>query len=1148
MSFVRDSSPVRILLVLGIAFLAAGWVLRALAVNFLPGIDVDSFGVGAAAIGLAAGGVAFALGRLWRPKALERARQIHRGVLAHAFHSVISTDLHGRIETFSGGAERLLGHRADDVVGHLNLAIFHDPEQLKSRAQELATALKRPVVAGFETLIASVQAGATTEERDWSYLRLDGTRVPVRVSITAMRSRSGRITGYLAIANDLSEQRSAEERRREFDTRLSKIATQIPGMVFQFKREADGRQCFPFASEGIRDIYRVAPEEVRHDSAVLWDLIHPEDVDRVKESIDQSAARLQRWDCEYRTRFPDGSIHWLHGNALPERQPDGAILWHGFITDVTERKRAEQAHEESRALLQSVFSSVDLGVFVVDVTTGGDFRFVEVNPAYERLTGIKAEEIRGRGPRELVPLISAEMAECLRASFRRGTEADGPIEYEEPFFVRGRLLWWLTRLAPLRDSVGNVVRLVGRSLDITERKTIELRFRSLTERLQLATEAAQVGIWDHDLLEKRIVWDNRMHALYGMQPNEFEGTYRAWRALVHPEDIARIEQESRAAQEGRRPFNTSYRIIRPDGDVREVRVCAHVQRNPAGRAIRMVGVNWDVTAERQAQAEIVRARDEAEHLNRQLEEALARANQLAQEAGAATVAKSEFLANMSHEIRTPLNAVLGMSGLLLSTNLSQEQRELAETIRSSGDGLLGLLNDILDYSKIESGRLDLEQRPFDLRDCVESALDVLGGRAAEKGIDLLCSLEPDVPETIAGDDTRLRQVLVNLLSNAVKFTSKGEVVLSVAVASRAEGSLRLRFAVRDSGIGIPAERMDRLFKTFSQVDASTTRQYGGTGLGLAICKRLVDLMGGRIWVESVVGQGSVFIFEIVVESSPASDKPFIAPAAAFPRRRVLIVDDNQTSGRVLAQLCTRWGLTPQAVTSAAEALRLLREEGPYDLALIDAEMPETSGTELVETIRKDRALGALPIAMLTRPGSERVSGQLAVAGFLTKPVKAGALFEVLGDLLQGRPVPQPVQSVGDTAGTQENVLRILLAEDNPVNQRVAILMLQRLGYRADLAANGREALDAVIRQSYDLVLMDVQMPEMDGLQATREITARFPAGTRPRIVAMTANASTSDREQCFAAGMDDFLTKPVRMADLQRALQAAAVRGAITSG
>jgi PAS domain S-box-containing protein len=779
-------------------------------------------------------------------------------------------------------------------------------------------------------------------------------------------------------------------------------------------------------------------------------------------------------------------------------------------------------------------------VFVVDVTNGGDFRFVEINPAYERLIGIAAAEVRGRSPRDLVPLVPAEMAECLRASFRRGIESPGPIEYEEPFVVHGRQLWWLTQLTPLRDSVGNVVRLVGRSLDITERKTIELRFQSLTERLQLATEAAQVGIWDHDLVQNRIFWDNRMHALYGIEPAAFDGSFEGWRSRIHADDVSRLGIEGAEAREGKKPLNTSYRIIRPDGEEREIRACAHVQRDANGCAIRMVGVNWDVTAERRAQSEIVRARDQAERLNHQLEEALARANRFAQEAGAATVAKSEFLANMSHEIRTPLNAVIGMSGLLLGSDLSKEQREFAETIRSSGDGLLGLLNDILDYSKIESGRLDLEERPFDLRECIESALDVLSGRAAEKGIDLLSAIGPGVPESIAGDETRLRQVLVNLLSNAVKFTSEGEVCLSISLVEQSGKDVRLRFTVRDSGIGIPADRMDRLFKSFSQVDASTTRQYGGSGLGLAICKRIVELMNGRIWVESTGPAGSVFCVEMSAPAATAKTSRAVSPSV-LAGRRILIVDDSEASGRILGQQAAGWGMMPRIVSSGREALALLAQRQVFDLALIDLEMPDMNGAELVAAIRPTLSAFKLPIAMLTRRGRPRLAEELGIAACVSKPVRAAALFDVFVQIVHGSPSRPVVAPEGAALGV-DHPLTILLAEDNPVNQRVAILMLQRLGYRADLAANGREALEAVQRQRYDLVFMDVQMPDMDGLQAAREIRSSVDEGRRPRIVAMTANASTNDRDNCFAAGMDDFLTKPVRSEDLRTAILATPVR------
>jgi PAS domain S-box-containing protein len=1142
MSPQRDLRSIGLLVAIGAGLAGLIWAAPAAVAKFLPGVDVASYGLGSAVAASLAVAVACVLGCRFRRTGADRDHQLNLSILTNSGHSVISTDVLGMVEAFSRGAERLLGYRATDVVGKLGYEAFHLPDELTARATELAAELGRSVPAGFRALVARAESGAEAEERDWTYVRRDGKRVPVRVSVAAMRDRRGRIIGYLAIASDVSEQRLAEERRRELDTRLSNIASQVPGMVFQFKRSPDGRYSFPFASEGIRQIYRMEPSQVAEDSSVIWELIHPEDVERVAESIRQSALTLARWECEYRTRFADGTVRWVSGAAQPERAGDGTVLWQGFITDVTERKRADQAHEESRVLLQSVFSSVDLGVFVIDVTNAGDFRFVEINPAYERLTGISSAEIRGKTPRDLVPAIPAEMAESLCSSFRRGTESAGPIEYEEPFFVHGRLVWWLTRLTPLRDSVGNVVRLVGRSLDITERKTIELRFQSLTERLQLATEAAQVGIWDFDILQRRTVWDNRMHELHGLAPNEFDGTHEAWRARLHPDDVARVEGEWQEASEGGRPLNTSFRIIRPDGEERIIRSCAHVQRNPSGRAIRMVGVNWDVTAERRAQQEIMHARDEAERLNGQLENALGRANQLAQEAAAATVAKSEFLANMSHEIRTPLNAVIGMSGLLLGTDLSKEQREYAETIRSSGDGLLGLLNDILDYSKIESGRLDLERRPFDLRECVESALDVMAGRAAEKGIDLLSAMDSGVPETIESDDTRLRQILVNLLSNAVKFTSRGEVFLSVSFAGRTEGQVRLRFSVHDSGIGIPAERMDRLFKTFSQVDASTTRQFGGTGLGLAICKRIVELMGGRIWVESKQGKGSTFAFEIPVLPVAGAKSFAVARSPVLSGRRVLIVDDNAISCRILSQQLITWGMVPRSAASGPEALALLAQEKMFDLVLVDVEMPETSGTEVVTAIRRERAADQLPIALLTRWGRQNLPETLCIAGVVSKPVKVSALFELCVEVLHGRHSNRPAAAADVAPVAEGHPLAILVAEDNPVNQRVALLMLQRLGYRADVAANGREALEALARQRYDLVLMDVQMPEMDGLQAAREIRANTVGSFRPRIVAMTANASTSDRDECFAAGMDDFLTKPVRNDDLRKAIQATPAR------
>ncbi len=916
-----------------------------------------------------------------------------------------------------------------------------------------------------------------------------------------------------------------------------RMAAQVPGLLFQCRQQPSGEIAVTFANGRIESLFRMAPPALLRDPLRVWDMVHPDDLPQVTGGLAGSAASGRRWEGEYRVRYADGEVRWQWASVLPEMQPDGSHLWSGFVKDITERKQAAQLHEEERALLETVFSSVDLGVFVVDVTAAGEFRFRDVNAAYERLIGLPAVEIRGRTPRQLVPRIPVELAECLRASLRRGAETHTPIEFEEAVRVQGRLLWLSTRLSPLRDGSGNVERIVGRSIDITDRKMIELRFQSLSERLQLATHAAQLGIWDYDLGQRRIAWDRWMHTLYGLDGEPFAGTWSAWRERIHPEDAERFEAELGLAEQGRSALDTSFRIRRADGEVRDIRVSAHLQVDAGGNPVRLVGVNWDVTAERRAQAEIERARDEAQRLNAQLQEALGRANQLARDAAAATVAKTEFLANMSHEIRTPMNAVIGMAGLLLATPLNPEQREFAETIRGSGDSLLALLNDLLDYTKIEAGRLELEQRPFRLRDCMESSLDVLSARAAEKKLELVCSVEKGVPETVTGDEMRLRQVVLNLLSNAVKFTTHGEVFLSLSLVGATPETARVRCAVHDSGIGIPPERMDRLFRSFSQVDASTTRQYGGTGLGLAISKRLIELMGGRIWVESTPGQGSIFYFELELKAaSPAGNEP--PPPAVLATRKVLVVHDNATSARVLCQQAVAWGMMPRAVPSVGEAIAALKRGEHFDLALLDADLVGGNEVETRE-LRQLRPPGQLAIVLLAWPGQARGAEALQVAGAVTKPVKSRVLSELLRDVMQGQPAPAPKPATpgGDAPLAAEHPLAILLAEDNPVNQRVATLILQRLGYRVDVAANGREAVDAVAAKPYDLVLMDLQMPEMDGLEATRRILSRTD-GPIPRIVAMTANASSGDREQCLGVGMADFLAKPVRPADLRKVIQA----------
>ena len=589
--------------------------------------------------------------------------------------------------------------------------------------------------------------------------------------------------------------------------------------------------------------------------------------------------------------------------------------------------------------------------------------------------------------------------------------------------------------------------------------------------------------------------------------------------LVHPDDqasaaqlfSAQVDEVNRIAELRLRHADLGWRIC-------EVSV-TNLRRK---RGDEKVIVAHDVTERAEAQEAVARARDAAVEASR---------------------VKSMFLATMSHEIRTPMNGVIGMASLLADTDLDAEQREYTQVIRSSGESLLAIINDILDFSKIEVGQLELEKHPFVLGACVEEALDVVALLAAAKGLELLHEGQDGCPTAVLGDVTRLRQVLVNLLSNAVKFTAAGEIVVRMSCQQTTANTITAHFSVADQGIGISEEQMGRLFEPFAQGDVSTTRTHGGTGLGLAISRRLATAMGGELWAESEPGRGSVFhltaSFE-VTEPPPTFSEPTVS--LDLRGRHALVVDDSDHNRLILRRRLTSWGITSRDSGDPSAALRWVGAGELFDIAILDMHMPGTNGVALATQLRATAAGSNLPLILLSSLG-DRPSAADAVhfAAILSKPIKPSALYDTVANALANQDFPvssdqhlSPIHP--DGAEPVHQRLNVLLAEDNVVNQKVALGTLNRLGYRADIAANGLEVLQALQRRHYDIVLMDVHMPELDGLDATRQIRKEFPVDRQPRIIAMTANAFAEDRDRCIEAGMDDYISKPVRKEALAAAL------------
>jgi two-component system sensor histidine kinase/response regulator len=627
------------------------------------------------------------------------------------------------------------------------------------------------------------------------------------------------------------------------------------------------------------------------------------------------------------------------------------------------------------------------------------------------------------------------------------------------------------------------------------------------------------GPWEYEVATGRYWLSPHWRSRLGYSEAELPNERNALLALIHPDDRPAQKEAFRRCLDGKSPYDIEFRVRMKSGEYRWFRSRGACERDESGQAVRVSGALQDVTERREYQQALIEAKEAA---------------------AAGSRAKSDFLANMSHEIRTPMNGVLGMTEALLDTPLDAAQRDYMDTIRDSAQALLTVINDILDFSKIEAGRLDLERIEMDLRDTVEDVARLLAMQAHSKSLELTAHVDPGVPDLVTGDPARLRQILVNLGSNAVKFTEKGEVAIDVRAISGDERGTLIRCEVRDTGVGIPKDRLDSLFQPFSQVDASTTRRYGGTGLGLSIVRRLAELMGGEAGVDSVEGSGSTFWFTARVGTAERRHIDRQAQHEALEGLRVLVVDDNATNRRVLGGQLASCGVSAVCVSNAQDALQKLVDatfaDEPFEVALLDFHMPECDGEQLGKLIRSYNHLTHTRLVLLTSAGhrgdAQRFA-DLGFAGYLVKPITRRDLTACLSLVMSNtaeswKERAQPLVTRHQVRAVRiDGDRRILLAEDNPVNQKVARMVLEKLGLEVDVVNNGREAVDAWAKGKYDLILMDCQMPLLDGYAATREIRRVEQDGKRIPIVALTAHAMKGDDTKCLDAGMDDYLTKPL---------------------